>query len=77
MCFEFLVLKHVGSYLPDQGSNLHSLLWQVKYHWTAREIPLAVKGALGLFLPQVPSLYLTSCSYHRQDMNDLTLPLQL
>ena len=26
----FVSMKHVGSYLPDQGSNLHPLHWKVK-----------------------------------------------
>ena len=27
-CFGVLALRHVGSYLPDQGSNLHPLHWK-------------------------------------------------
>ena len=40
--FGFLALRHVGSYLPDQGSNSQPLYWKVKCwkvnHWTAREV---------------------------------------
>ena len=30
LCFGFLAMRHVGSQLPDQGSNLHPLHWKVK-----------------------------------------------
>ena len=30
LCFRFLAARHVGSYLPDQGLNLHPLHWKVK-----------------------------------------------
>ena len=32
--FWFLVLRHVGSYHPDQGSNLHPLHWKLKSYTT-------------------------------------------
>ena len=28
--FGFLAMKHVASYLPDQGWNLHPMHWKVK-----------------------------------------------
>ena len=33
---------HVGSYFPDQGSNLHLLPWKAQSlnHWTTREVPV-------------------------------------
>ena len=31
-CFSFLVMRHVGSWLPNQGTNLQSL------HWPSREV---------------------------------------
>ena len=35
----FLAVRHVGSQLPDQGSNPHPLHWKVKsYHWTTRGV---------------------------------------
>ena len=30
LCFVFLAAKHVGSYLPNQGSNLHPLHCKAK-----------------------------------------------
>ena len=30
MCFGYLAMRHVGSQLPDQGSNLHLLHWKAK-----------------------------------------------
>jgi len=33
LCFVSLIMKHVGSSLPDQGSNPCPL------HWMAREVP--------------------------------------
>ena len=29
-CFKVLAQRHVGSYLPDQKQNLHSLHWKAK-----------------------------------------------
>ena len=34
LCLVFLAEKHVGSYLPKQGSNLHP------QHWKAKSQPL-------------------------------------
>ena len=31
LCFVFLAKRHVGSQLPDQGSNLHPLHWKQRY----------------------------------------------
>ena len=28
LSFDFLALRHVGSYLPDQELNLHPLHWE-------------------------------------------------
>ena len=30
LCFGFVVVRHVGSQLPDQGSNLYPLHWKAK-----------------------------------------------
>ena len=37
--FGFLGMRHVESYLPDQGSNLHPSTgrWSLN-HWTIREV---------------------------------------
>ena len=36
--FVFLAMRHVGSQLPDQGLNLHTLHWRQNLnHWTTRE----------------------------------------
>ena len=37
-----LAMKHVGSYLPNQGSNLHPLHLEGKVinPWTTREVPI-------------------------------------
>ena len=31
LCFIFLTRRHVGSYLPNQGSILHPLHWKVRF----------------------------------------------
>ena len=37
--FGFLAMRHVGSWLPYQGSNPHPLHWKVKSSlWTAKEV---------------------------------------
>ena len=33
--FGFLAMKHVASYLPDQGWNLHPMHWKVKSFFLA------------------------------------------
>ena len=39
LCFGFLAMRHVGSWLPYQGSNPHPLHWKVKSSpWTAKEV---------------------------------------
>ena len=38
--FGFLSVRHVGSWLPDQGLNLHLLHWKASLNqWTLREVP--------------------------------------
>ena len=32
--------RHVGSWLPDQESNLSLLHWQSLNHWTTRKVPI-------------------------------------
>ena len=39
LCFGFLAMCHVESYLPDQGLNLHPLRWKTKSQ------PLAHQGS--------------------------------
>ena len=42
LCSGFVASWHVGSQLPDQGSNPHPLHWKVKSnHWTTREVPIS------------------------------------
>ena len=40
--FGFLAARHVSSWLPNQGLNLHPLHWKGNCvnHWNAREVPL-------------------------------------
>ena len=39
LCFGFWAARHVGSQLPDQGSNLCPLHWKHSLnHWTIREV---------------------------------------
>ena len=48
-CFFFIVARHVGSWLPNQGSNLHPLHWKAMNHqgnplicsWRRREKKMA------------------------------------
>ena len=41
VCFGFLALRHMGSYFPNQGSNLNPCIgrWSLN-HRTTREVPL-------------------------------------
>ena len=56
LCFGFLAARHVGSQLPDQGSNPHPLHWKVKSqpldHWTTGEVP----ESIFFFLKLIPTL---------------------
>lgn len=38
--FYLLMERHVGSWLPDQESNLSPLHWQSLNHWTTRKVPI-------------------------------------
>ena len=40
LCSGFVAKRHVGSWLPHQGSNPHPLYWKVKSNpWAAEKVP--------------------------------------
>ena len=64
--YVFLATRHVGSQLPQQGLNLHSLHWKASLsHWTTRELwklCFNISSALGIdFLPECS--FFTSGAY--------------